>query len=113
MTAALRRWFGPSKDDIWRQLADAIGGRVVDGGFWSGDRVEATHGEWTVTLDTYTVSSGQYSHVTYTRMRAPFVNQLGFRFTVYREGIFSDLAKRFGMQDIQIGIAPFDEGFIV
>ena len=40
---------------------------------WKGDRVEAHVAPWTITLDTHTVSTG-HSHITYTRMRAPYVN---------------------------------------
>ena len=108
----LRKLFGPSKEEIWLQLSREIGARYVDGGFWKGDKVETTHGEWTITLDTYTVSTGN-SSVTYTRMRVPFVNPDGFRFTIYRKGLFSYIAKWFGMQDIQVGHEPFDEDFII
>jgi hypothetical protein len=109
---ALRGLFGPSKKEVWRQLGDQIGGRFIEGGLWKGDKVEATHGEWTVTLDTYVVSTGK-STVVFTRMRAPYVNPSGFRFTIYREGFFSEIAKRFGMQDIEIGDEAFDQHFIV
>ena len=74
----------------------------MDGGFWKGDKVQITHGEWTVTLDTFAVSTGKTT-VVYTRMRAPYVNPDGFRFTVYRRGFFADLGKRFGMQDVEVG----------
>jgi hypothetical protein len=109
---ALRGLFGPSKKEVWRQLSDQIGGRFVDGGMWKGDKVEATHGEWTVTLDTYAVSTGK-TVVVFTRMRAPYVNPSGFRFTIYRRGVFSDIGKRLGMQDIEIGDEAFDRDFIV
>jgi hypothetical protein len=69
-------------------------------------------GPWTVTLDTYTVSSG-HSHVTFTRMRAPYVNPEGFRFTIYRKRFLSDLGKLLGMQDIEVGDPNFDEAFII
>ncbi len=46
-------------------------------------------------------------------MRAPFVNTESFRFTVYRKGIFSDIGKWFGMQDIEIGDEAFDRDFIL
>jgi hypothetical protein len=62
--------FGPSKEEVWSQLCSEINVRYVDGGFWKGDMVQATHGPWTVTLDTYVVSTGK-SAVAYTRMRAP------------------------------------------
>lgn len=108
----LRRWFGPSREEIWRQLSTEIGARYVGGGFWKGDKVQATHGAWTVTLDTYTVSTGKTT-VVFTRMRAPYVNPTAFRFTVYRRGFFSDVGKWFGMQDIEVGEPAFDHDFII
>jgi hypothetical protein len=105
-------WFGPGKDEIWRRLSQEIGADFVDGGFWKGHKVQSAVGPWTVTLDTYTVSTG-HSHITYTRLRAPYVNPEGFRFTVYRKGLFSGLGKLLGMQDIEVGDTEFDEAFIV
>jgi len=105
--------FGPSREEIWRQLSQETGAELIEGGFWKSDKVQARHGSWTVTLDTYTVSTG-HSHVTYTRLRAPFVSRGGFSFTIYRKGLFSELGKRLGMQDIETGqSATFDEDFIV
>ena len=37
----------------------------------------------------------------------------GFRFTIYRKTLFSDLGKFFGMQDIEIGDPEFDRDFII
>ncbi|MGO8766323.1 MAG: DUF3137 domain-containing protein [Limisphaerales bacterium] len=108
----LRTLFGPSKDEIWQQFAAAVGGRFAEGGFWNGSKVEATHGQWTVTLDTYTVSTGK-SSATYTRMRAPYVNPDGFQFKIYRENIFSNIGKLFGLQDVTVGYQPFDDEFII
>ena len=112
----LRQLFGPSREEIWRQLSGEIGAQYVEGGFWKGDKVQIQHGQWTVTLDTYTVShsDGKTSHsVTYTRLRAPYVNQDGFRFTIYRKCIFSGLGKFFGMQDVEVGYPEFDDAFII
>jgi hypothetical protein len=108
----LRQIFGPSQDEVWKQLCSEIGAEFVEGGFWRGDKVQARVKEWTVTLDTYTVSTGK-SHVTYTRMRAPYVNQDGFRFTIYRKGLFSGLGKLLGMQDIEVGDPEFDRDFVI
>ena len=63
---------------------------------WSSHRPGAQAGTWAITLDTYTVRRSRHSHVTYTRMRAPYVNPQGFRFTIYRKAIFSELGKLFG-----------------
>jgi hypothetical protein len=108
----LRTLFGPSKEEIWQQFCAETGGRIVDGGCWKGSKVEATHGQWIVTLDTHTVSTGK-SSITYTRMRAPYVNPDGFRFIIYRKGIFSDIGKWLGMQDVTVGYPEFDEAFII
>jgi hypothetical protein len=108
----LREWFGPSKEEIWRQLAEQMGGQYIDGGFWRDSKVQAEHGQWTITLDTYTESSGDTSS-TYTRLRTPYVNRDNFYFTVYRKSIFSGLGKWLGMQDVEVGFEPFDEDFII
>ena len=110
--SVLRRWFGPSKKEIWRQLSEEINARFIEGGAWKTDKVEATHHEWIVTLDTYAVSTGK-AVIIFTRMRAPYVNPDGFRFTIYRKGFFSGLGKRLGMQDIEVGFEEFDNEFII
>jgi len=105
--------FGPGREEVWKQLCGEIGADFVDGGFWKGDKVQAHVKGWTVTLDVYTVSTG-HSHVTYTRMRAPFVNRDNFRFRIYRKSFFSGLGKALGMQDIEVGYSSqFDDDFIV
>ena len=108
----LRGMFGPSQKEIWRQLSAETQANFVEGGFLKSDKVQATHGQWTVTLDKYVVSTGKVT-VVYTRLRAPYVNPDGFRFRVYRHGIFSDLGKLFGMQDVEVGQPEFDRDFII
>ena len=108
----LRRMFGPSRAEIWRQLSAEIGGRYEEGGFCKSDKVRASHGEWTVTLDTYTVSTGKVV-IVYTRLRAPYVNPDGFRFAISRKHMFSNVARWLGMQDVQVGHEPFDDDFII
>jgi hypothetical protein len=105
--------FGVSRADAWAALASEIGARVEGGGWWNGrSRVVADVGPWQVTLDLYVVSTGK-STTYYTRLRAPFANPPGFRFHVYRKSIFSDVGKLLGMQDIEVGVQPFDANFIV
>lgn len=111
----LRQLFGPSRDEIWRQLSHETGGVFVEGGFFKGrSKVLLSHGEWTVTLDSYSRSNGQNNgSTTYTRMRAPYVNADGFQFEVYREGLFSGLGRAFGMQDVVVGHPRFDDDFVI
>ena len=105
-------WFGPSKDELWRQLSQEIGAEFIKGGFWRGNKVQMHVKDWTITLDTYTESNGESSHAC-TRMRAPYLNPEGFRFTIFRKGFFSGLGKLLGMQDIEVGDPDFDDAFII
>jgi hypothetical protein len=112
MVSMLRQLFGPSRDEVWQKLSHEVGGDFNDGGFWKGSKLLVKHGEWTITLDTYTVSTGK-SSTTYTRIRAPYINRDNFRFTIYRKSIFSGIGKMLGMQDVEIGDPQFDEDFII
>ena len=103
-----RELFGPVREDIWRQLAAEIGATYVDGGFWKWDKIEASHGEWRITLEIV-----PYGKTQATRLRAPYVNPDGFRFKVYRKQIFSELGKMLGMQDVEVGQADFDRDFVI
>lgn len=108
----LRELFGPSQGEIWSQLSQEIGANYQEGGFFTKSKVCLAYRQWEITLDTYTVSTGE-SHTTHTRIRAPFVNPDGFRLNVYRENVFSWVGKKLGLQDIQIGDSFFDEQFVV
>ncbi len=110
--SVLREIFGPSKKEVWSQLSEFIGADYVDGGFFGKNKVVVHVKEWTITLDTYTVSTGK-SSVTYTRMRAPYINKDGLYFKIYKAGIFSDLGRLLGMQDIQIGFDEFDTDYVI
>ena len=104
----LKRVFGPSQNQVWRDLSDQIGAVFVKGGFFGGSsKVQANVNNWTVTLDTFTVSTGK-SSVTYTRMRARFIDRDGFRFTIHRKKLLSGLGKFLGMQDVEVGGPKFD-----
>ncbi|HEV3004730.1 MAG TPA: hypothetical protein VGX78_09720 [Pirellulales bacterium] len=107
----LRQIFGPSKlkNEGWRQFCDQFGGEFVPCGFLRGSEVQVRYKQWTITLETFSESDGPIL----TQMRTPFVNRRGFRFTIYRKTVFSDLGKKLGMQDIEIGEPEFDDAFII
>jgi hypothetical protein len=104
--------FGESYAVVWKRLADELGGMMVDRSWTRGAVVHARLGGFDIALDTYTVSTGK-SSVTYTRLRAPFVNARGLRFTLYRASIFTGLAKMLGTQDLEIGVPDFDRDFVI
>jgi hypothetical protein len=108
----IRKLFGPSKEEIWRKLCAETGAHYAQDGFWKGEKVMATHGQWTIVLDTYAVSTGKVT-VVFTQLRAPYINPDGFRFSIYRRGFFRDIAKSLGMQDVEVGYPDFDRDFII
>ena len=104
----LRRLLGPSQNEVWRQLSREVEVDFASGdGFRRSPRVEVHVDQWTVTLDSINAK------VPLTRIRAPYVNKDGFRFKVYRRGMFTDLAKLLGMQDIEIGDPELDRDFVI
>jgi len=109
----LNEVFGSSKKEIWKRLSEETGSEFVEGGFFKGsDKVLAKYNNWTITLDTYTISSG-HSSSTYTRMRAPYLNVDDFRFSIYKGGLFSKIGEFLGFHDIEIGDVDFDKAFVI
>jgi hypothetical protein len=104
----LRQIFGPSQQEVWAKLAEAINAHYEARRWWQRPRLVADVGPWQVTLDT--VKRGK---LLFTRLRAPFVNPDGFRFRIHRRDIFSGLAELLGTQDVEIGDAKFDHDFII
>lgn len=104
--------FGPSQKEVWSEFAEEIEGKFIEGGIFKGNKIEARFENWTITIDTYTQSSGNTSQ-TYTRLRAPYKELQKLDFKVYKSGIFSGIGKALGMQDVIIGDSEFDENFII
>ena len=106
--SVLKALFGPSREEIWRQLSREVGGQFHDGGLFTSSAVQARTDDWIITLDTVTTNNASY-----TRLRAPYFNPEGFRFEIYRASIFSDVAAALGMQDINVGHRRFDRDFVI
>ena len=102
--------FGTSKSEIWQKLSKELGGQHLKS--WRGEKVQVSHGEWTITLDTFVVMAGK-TPVVFTRMRAPYVAGSDFRFSITRRNVFRDLAVWLGAQDVEVGGSEFDEAFVI
>ena len=112
--------FGDSKKELWTQIAQDIGGKYIDGGFWKPNTLIYKHNEWKISLDTYTIYS-DYLIITYTRMTSVFKNKNNLYFKIYRKGFFIDhpmglfhgVVMSFELQNIIIGDQYFDKKYIV
>jgi hypothetical protein len=105
-------WSKQKQAESWREFATQIGAEFVSGGLFRRDMVQAQVGGRTVTLDTYSVPSGD-SNTTYTCMKTAFIKPAGFQFMIFRTGLISKIDKALGSQDIEIGDAEFDRQFTI
>lgn len=110
--ASLLERFADHENELWKKLSDELGGTLTDQKGSRHDKVVAKVGQWVVTLDKHSEPGYHAEHMT-TRLRAPFVNPDGLRFMVRHEGVFENIGKLVGMQDIQIDRMPFDKMFLV
>ncbi len=109
---ALRSVFGPSRPEIWQQIAQDLGGNYIGEAFFGEDAVIYRHGEWQIVLDVRYQQEGG-STASYTRLRAPFINKDGFVFRIFRKRFLSFIGKLIGAQDVVIGDPVFDDPFII
>jgi hypothetical protein len=100
------------KPQAWSALAAAHNGAVEVGSWGRIKSVRVPHGDWQITLDYYVVSTGKTTS-TFTRLRVPIRTRTDFRMRIYRENVFSRIAKWFGMSDVSVPDPEIDRKFIV
>ncbi len=110
--ASLREKFADRENELWKKLSDDLGGQLTDEKGKRHDKVVAQVGSWAVTLDQHSEAGYRTEHI-YTRLRAAFVNPDGLRFAVSHQGVFTNIGKLVGMQDIRVEHEPFDKMFLV
>lgn len=104
--------FGPSQSEVWSEFTSEIEAEYIKGGVFQADKIISGFENWTVTIDTYSQSSGN-STATYTRFRAPYKELENMDFKIYKSGIFSGIGKALKMQDVLTGDSDFDQKFTV
>jgi len=104
--------FGPSKADVWQQLAKELNGKYCESNYAQPTRVEVKYKMWTIVLDTNLWGSvprpALFSEVT--RLRAPFKNKDNFQMVISSKGFLSSL---FGLKEVEIGLPEFEDKFII
>lgn len=113
--ARWRRWLGISRTDAWSSLAHELGAKFVERRWLTGETVILTtghNGSWRIVMDLLVVSTGNVT-IQYTRIRVPFLNPSGFRFSVRKSNLFTPLAAWMGFEDVLIGVPDFDDRFVI
>jgi hypothetical protein len=99
------------REELFRKLAEELGGEFVDEEGWRQDKVHATAGGWAVTLD-FDLHHGYGWECVHTRFHAP-VGPTDLHFRIFEQELLSVVARLAGMQDIRIGDPKFDRAFVV
>ncbi|MDX2283088.1 MAG: DUF3137 domain-containing protein [Bacteroidia bacterium] len=111
--SVLREWFGPSKEAVWQQLSEALGGQFIPKrGLRKPSMVRARHLHWTIVIDTIKPSK----QPSYTRIRANYLNSDSFFFRIFRRSLaasFRQAARLGDGQDVIVGYPEFDDDFII
>jgi hypothetical protein len=100
-----------NKNEIWDEFSQEIKADYQADGFFTAGKVTLSYRQWRITMDTYT-SQGRYS-ATFTRIRAPYKTKDGFRFNIYRAGMFTWIERLCAGQTIKTGDPLFDKRFIL
>lgn len=98
------------KITLWQAFSKDVGGTFSEN-LHEHIQVEVLSSFWTIIFDIH--PSERTSGSTLTRVRAMFFSKDNFLFTIYKQDIFSEIAKFFGMQDIEVGNADFDKTFVI
>jgi len=101
----------PTMAETWAELADRLEGSVTTSKKGKPKGIEFPHDGRIVTVDTYTVSTGQ-SSVTYSRARLALVVTDEFRCKIFSANLFTALGVRFGMQDMTVGRRELDKRYV-
>lgn len=115
MISGLIRWLlrlGPNEVASWRAFAQEVGGTYVPPTLWRVNQVRMQVGHWTATLDlkTYSFPSGAE---TLTRLQVLYVAQRHFTVEIQRSAALLQIAKLFGMREVEIGDPIFDQIFTI
>ncbi len=100
------------RSDLAATRSEEIEGEFVERGFWRGTGCKRRSPPGR-SRSTPTRSPPATATSPTPGCGRPFVNPEGLRFTVYRNGFFSEFGKLLGMQDIEVGDPEFDDAFII
>ncbi|MEM7160904.1 MAG: hypothetical protein AAF487_00560 [Bacteroidota bacterium] len=107
-----KRLFGPSRKEVWTEVAEELGVEFYYGGFFGRDEFIYEYKAWKIYLDKITKGSGKNSR-NYTRLRVPFYNLSGLKFEIFEENFMGSIRKLFGNQDIELKDKAFDDRFVI
>lgn len=92
----------------WSKAAQQMGLRFNPGGFLERPTITGFKSEHQIEVSMFSKRSGKHTRI-YTRFRVYYPYAFGMGLHIYQEGFFTQIAKFFGGQDMQVGDRVFDE----
>lgn len=101
------------KRETWKLLADRIGGSFIEGESWREERVVLNHKHSSIILNTRLSGGGKRHQYYETKVQCSFISVNKFKLKIFHENAFTHAGKIFGINDIELDDAKFDNEFYV
>lgn len=98
---------------LWANVANHISGNFIDGGFLKTDVIKYNHNGWQIYLYQHIKYYGKGRRTIITTMKASFINESGFNFSINKDFFKGFGSSIFGTQDIKVGDTEFDKNFTI
>lgn len=105
--------FGKNYGPVWKQFAEENKGVYIPS---SEERVEIIYKEHKIIFDTYThynSAGGSSRETEFVRVRLEYLSVDNLKLVLIPQGIFENIGKLFGSQDILIGNTLFDKKYMI
>ena len=102
------------KKKIWKLLADRIGGSFIEGKSWRDERVVLNYKQSSSIILNTRLNGGGKRHQYYeTKVQCSFISTNQFKLKIFHENAFTHAGKVFGINDIELDNAKFDNEFYI
>jgi hypothetical protein len=105
------KWNAPRNREMWKLLAEKIGGELIEGDSWKEEKVILNYRNRIFTLDTV-IKGGKHKYFE-NRIKCSFVSTNKFTLKIFLENAFTHAGKIFGINDIELDDVKFDNEFYV
>ncbi len=105
------KWNAPRNREMWKLLAEKIGGKLIEGDTWKEERVILNYRNSIFILDT--VLKGHKHKYFENRIKCVFASTDKFTLKIFLENAFTHAGKIFGINDIELDDSKFDNEFYV
>ena len=105
------KWNAPRNREMWKLLAEKIGGELIEGDSWKEEKVILNYRNSVFILDTV-LRGGKHKYFE-NRIKCVFKSTHKFTLKIFLENAFTHAGKIFGIKDIELNNSKFDDEFYI